>query len=79
MAAADDIEAIRRQEAVLAFDRFDEAAAFEIGAAIRARALKENLPIIVDILKKEAAELSRRINPFDPTLRSPARSLHPLP
>lgn len=49
MAAADDIEAIRRQEAVLVFDRFDEAAAFEIGAAIRARALKENLPIIVDI------------------------------
>ncbi len=46
---AGDIERIKRQEAELVFDRFDEAAAFEIGSAIRERALRENLPIIVDI------------------------------
>ena len=49
MAASDDIRTIERQEAELVFDRFDEAVAFEIGSAIRARALRENLPIIVDI------------------------------
>lgn len=49
MAAADDIDLIRKQEAALVFDRFDEAVAFEIGSAIRQRALAENLPVIVDI------------------------------
>lgn len=49
MAASEDIETIKRQEAALVFERFDEDAAFEIGSAIRARALKEELPIIVDI------------------------------
>ncbi|MEP9372434.1 heme-degrading domain-containing protein [Mesorhizobium sp. KR1-2] len=46
---AGDIERIRKQEEELVFDRFDEAVAFEIGSAIRDRALKEDLPIIVDI------------------------------
>ena len=49
MAASDDIQTIRRQEAELVFDRFDEAAAFALGTAIRERALKEGLPIVVDI------------------------------
>lgn len=49
MAAETDIDTIKRQEAALIFDAFDEATAFEIGSAIRQRALKENLPIIVDI------------------------------
>lgn len=49
MAASEDIETIRRQEAALVFEAFNEAVAFEIGSAIRERALKENLPIIVDI------------------------------
>ena len=49
MAVAEDIELIKRQEAALVFDAFDEAVAFEIGSAIRARALAENLPIVVDI------------------------------
>lgn len=47
--AADDIERIKRQEAELVFDRFDEAVAFSLGTAIRERALRENLPIIIDI------------------------------
>ncbi|MER8825025.1 heme-degrading domain-containing protein [Mesorhizobium sp. M0938] len=46
---ADDIEAIKRQEATLVFPTFDEAVAFKIGSAIRERALAENMPIIVDI------------------------------
>lgn len=49
MASERDIEVIKRQEAELVLDRFDEAVAFEIGAAIRERALRENLPIVVDI------------------------------
>ncbi|RUV12446.1 MAG: heme-degrading domain-containing protein [Mesorhizobium sp.] len=46
---ADDIETIKRQEETLVFPAFDEAVAFEIGAAIRERALAEAMPIIVDI------------------------------
>lgn len=49
MAVTDDIELIKRQEAELVLAGFDEAVAFEIGSAIRARALAENLPIVVDI------------------------------
>lgn len=49
MASERDIEVIKRQEAELVLDRFDEAVAFEIGSRIRARGLAENLPIVVDI------------------------------
>ncbi|WP_395450149.1 heme-degrading domain-containing protein [Aminobacter sp. UC22_36] len=49
MAAAEDVKKIAEQEARLVFEGFDEATAFEIGAAIRARGLAENFPIIVDI------------------------------
>jgi uncharacterized protein (UPF0303 family) len=49
MSAAEDIAQIIRQETELVFPAFDEAVAFEIGSAIRDRALKENLPIVVDI------------------------------
>lgn len=49
MAASDDIETIKRQEVTLVFERFDEAVAFEIGSAIRERALKQDMPIIVEI------------------------------
>jgi len=49
MTAADDIETIKRQEATLVFDSFDEATAFSIGAAIRERGLAQNMPIIIDI------------------------------
>jgi uncharacterized protein (UPF0303 family) len=49
MAVADDIALIKKQEATLVFPAFDEAVAFEIGSAIRKRALAEDLPIIVDI------------------------------
>jgi len=49
MAAADDVRKIAEQEAVLIFERFDEATAFAVGSAIRERALSENLPIVIDI------------------------------
>lgn len=49
MSVAGDIDKIKIQEAELVFAAFDEATAFEIGSALRARALKENFPIIVDI------------------------------
>lgn len=49
MSVADDLETIKRQESTLVFSAFNEAVAFEIGSAIRARALKESLGIVVDI------------------------------
>ena len=49
MSAADDIGKIAEQEKRLVFSAFDEATAFSIGSAIRERALKEGLGIVVDI------------------------------
>jgi len=49
VSAEDDLKIVRAQEAALVFPRFDEAAAFAIGTAIRDRALADNLPIIIDI------------------------------
>lgn len=49
MTTAGDIETIKRQEAALVFDRFDEAVAFALGSAIRERGLAENMPIVIDI------------------------------
>lgn len=49
MAAADDMKKIAEQEARLVFDGFDEATAFEIGSAIRARGVAEKMPIVVDV------------------------------
>ncbi len=49
MAASDDIEIVREQEAKLVLPRLDETVAFDIGTAIRARALAEGLPVVVDI------------------------------
>jgi uncharacterized protein (UPF0303 family) len=44
-----DIAMIAEQEAMLVFEKFDEAAAYAIGSAIRERGLKEKHPIVVDI------------------------------
>jgi len=43
------IEVLRRQEAELVFSGFDEAAAFAIGSAMRARGVGENLGIVCEI------------------------------
>lgn len=44
-----DLAIIRRQEAELVFDRFDEGTAFAIGSTIRERARAEGLSLVVDI------------------------------
>jgi uncharacterized protein (UPF0303 family) len=49
MAVEDDIRKVSEQEAALILQRFDEAVAFEIGSALRARGLAEMLPIVIDI------------------------------
>jgi len=35
----------------------------------------DRLPLVVELLQREAKEIGRQLNPFDPTLRYPARSL----
>ena len=45
----DDIARVKRQEQALVLPAFDEAVAFEIGSAIRARALAEGLSLVVDL------------------------------
>lgn len=49
MNVEDDIARVKRQEAELVLPVFDEAVAFEIGSAIRGRALAEGLSLVVDI------------------------------
>lgn len=49
MSTADDIALVKKQEAELALPVFDEAVAYTIGSAIRARALAQNLSLVVDI------------------------------
>jgi uncharacterized protein (UPF0303 family) len=49
MTAASDIRKIAEQEATLVLESFDEAVAFKLGSALRERALKDRLPICIDI------------------------------
>ncbi len=49
MSTEDDVARVKRQETELVLPAFDEAVAFEIGSAIRARALAEGLSLVVDI------------------------------
>lgn len=49
MALEDDIALVKRQEQDLALPEFNEDVAFALGNSIRARALAENLSIVVDI------------------------------
>lgn len=53
-------------------------AALSIGT-LAERLNTERLPTVVQILKKEVAGISARINPFDPVLRRPAQILGGLP
>ena len=46
---AQQAEAIKAQEHALVFDIFDEHVAFALGAAVRERALRENLGLVCDI------------------------------
>lgn len=49
MSTEHDIALVKRQEQELVLPAFDEAVAYEIGSAIRARALAEGLSLVVDI------------------------------
>ncbi|WP_224703719.1 heme-degrading domain-containing protein [Devosia aquimaris] len=49
MAVADDIALVKKQELALELSRFDEDVAFEIGSAIRSRALAEGMGIVIDL------------------------------
>ena len=49
MAAEDDIALVKKQEQDLVLAEFDENVAFALGSAIRERALKEGLSLVVDI------------------------------
>ena len=49
MSTEDDIARVKRQELELVLPVLDEAVAFEIGSAIRARAVAEGLSLVVDI------------------------------
>ena len=49
MAAANDIAKIIEQENALVFASFDEAEAFGLGSRLRERALRDGLPINIDI------------------------------
>ena len=48
-------------------------AALSVGT-LAERLKDDRLPIVVQLLRKEANEIAERLNPFDPTLRYPARS-----
>jgi DNA-binding IclR family transcriptional regulator len=50
------------------------AAALSIGT-LNARVEGERLPVVVELLQREARTLATLINPFDRTLRRPADSL----
>lgn len=49
MALEDDIALVKRQEQDLVLSVFDEDVAYALGSAIRARALADNLSLVVDI------------------------------
>jgi DNA-binding IclR family transcriptional regulator len=50
------------------------AAALSVGT-LTARLEGERLPVVVDLLQREARVLAGQINPFDRTLRRPADAL----
>ncbi|MFD1624165.1 IclR family transcriptional regulator [Azospirillum griseum] len=61
--------------AVPVLDREGHAVAALSVGTITERLNEERLPVVVDILKREAAGVCRQLNPFDPVLRRPAAVL----
>jgi uncharacterized protein (UPF0303 family) len=49
MSVAENIARVAEQEQRLVFQAFDEATAFEIGCALRARGLAEEMPVVIQI------------------------------
>ncbi len=63
--------------AVPILDRDARAVAALSVGTISSRLSADRLPTVVDLLKREAAVIGARVNPFDATLRRPAQSLAP--
>jgi DNA-binding IclR family transcriptional regulator len=63
--------------AVPILDREGRAVAALSVGTISSRLSPDRMPTVVDLLKREAAAIGARINPFDATLRRPAQSLAP--
>src|SRR3989344_4409525 len=61
--------------AVPILDREGRAVAALSVGTISARLNDDRLPTVVELLKREAAAIGPKINPFDATLRRPAQSL----
>ena len=64
--------------AVPVCDRDGRAVAALSVGTISGRLGPERLPIVVELLKREAQTIGPKINPFDPTLRRPVQSLAAL-
>lgn len=65
--------------AVPILDREGRAVAALAVGTIADRLNSDRMPTVVELLKREAAAIGPRINPFDSTLRRPAQSLGSLP
>jgi DNA-binding IclR family transcriptional regulator len=61
--------------AVPVLDREGRAVAALSVGTLSSRLSPDRLPTVVELLQREAAAISARINPFDATLRRPAQSL----
>lgn len=64
--------------AVPIFDGEGKAVAALSMGTITERLSPDRLPVVADILRREAAAISRQVNPFDPVLRRPAASFSTL-
>jgi DNA-binding IclR family transcriptional regulator len=57
------------------FDRSQRVVAALSVGTIATRLDADRLPVVVDLLQREAKKISERVNPFDRALRRPAESL----
>ena len=61
--------------AVPVFDRNERVVAALSVGTIAARLNADRLPVVVELLQREARKISARVNPFDRAVRRPAESL----
>jgi len=61
--------------AVPVFDRNERVVAALSVGTIAARLNADRLPVVVELLQREARKISAKVNPFDRALRRPAESL----
>ena len=61
--------------AVPVFDRNERVVAALSVGTIAARLNADRLPVVVELLQREARKISSKVNPFDRTVRRPAESL----